>query len=95
MPLKLTSPAYGIDVNDLKHGNCHMLSEKYICVCEKRNPSSNGQVAIVDLSSCSIARNNVKADFAMMHPHSRILAVRGTGTAVLYGVANSSQRVTY
>jgi clathrin heavy chain len=74
--VNLTSPAIGINGDSIKIGPCSMQSDKFITVCE--NSGGTQQVAIVDIAAgCTVSRQRISAEAAIMNPVSRVIALRG------------------
>jgi clathrin heavy chain len=72
--LKLQS--LGINPSFIGFTTLTMESDKFICVREKVNEQN--QVVIIDMLDFSnIMRRPIAADSAIMHPESKILALKG------------------
>lgn len=67
----LNLPALGIASDNIKFGTCSMESDKYICVCEKTEGSSN--VVIIDMTQGNtVTRRPISAEAAIMNPVSKV-----------------------
>jgi hypothetical protein len=63
-------------------------SDRFICVREKVNEQN--QVVIIDLGEGNnVLRRPITADSAIMHPHQKILALKGACTHIAYSVTPS------
>ena len=66
----------GINVSNISFSNLTMESDKFICVREKVGETS--QVVIIDLNDTSNPiRRPITADSAIMHPTSKVIALKG------------------
>jgi clathrin heavy chain len=72
---KLTS--LGIPQNAISFGNVTLESDKFICV-RHDDPQKQGEkmVSIVDIDTQKVSSHKISADSALMHPKSRVLALR-------------------
>ena len=59
----------------IKFGVCTMESDRFISVCE----TGQNNLSIINLTTnpASISRQRMKAEAAIMHPISNIIALRG------------------
>lgn len=65
----------GCDAESIKFGSASMESDKFICVCESSNGTSN--VAIVDLKGGNqVQKRPITAEAAIMNPVSKVIALR-------------------
>lgn len=73
----LQLPSVGINQQFITFTNVTMESDKFICV---RETSPQNSVVIIDMSMpMQPLRRPITADSAIMHPNSKILALKGIG----------------
>jgi clathrin heavy chain len=66
----------GVNVANINFSTLTMESDKFICIREKLNDS--GQVTIIDLSDiANPIRRPISAESAIMHPTSKVIALKG------------------
>ena len=75
-----TAPCTSAHPQDSRAQTLTLESDHFICVREKVNEAN--QVVIVDLADANnVIRRPITADSAIMHPHQKILALKGTSTS--------------
>ncbi len=83
LPIKFQEHAQlqsiGINASNIGFSTLTMESDKFICVREKVGETS--QVVIIDLNdTANPIRRPITADSAIMHPTSKVIALKGKQT---------------
>ena len=67
----------GIAPTSIGFATVTMESDKFICVREQAGDQT--QIAIIDIAAQQATRQKINADSALMHPQSKVLALKGGG----------------
>jgi clathrin heavy chain len=83
-----------IDPSLCNMSNTALSGDKWLCVREVTDTDSN--VVIVDLqSNCSVQRNKMKADSAVMHPSRNVIALRGASVLQVFDMQQRARLKTF
>lgn len=84
----------GINVANIGFSTLTMESDKYICVREKQGETS--QVVIIDLNDiANPIRRPITADSAIMHPTSKVIALKASKTLQIFNIEMKSKMKAY
>jgi hypothetical protein len=84
----------GINVANIVFSTLTMESDKFICVREKVNETS--QVVIIDLNDATNPiRLPITADSAIMHPTSKVIALKARKTLQIFNIELKSNMKAY
>jgi clathrin heavy chain len=84
----------GINVAAIGFSSLTMESDKFICVREKTNDAN--QVVIIDLNDTSNPiRRPITADSAIMHPTSKVIALKGKLKTIHFELKLFKQRFSF
>ena len=80
----------GINVSNIGFSTLTMESDKFICVREKVGETS--QVVIIDLNdTANPIRRPITADSAIMHPTSKVIALKASKTLQIFNIEMKSK----
>ena len=80
----------GINVANIGFSTLTMESDKFICVREK--VAETVQVVIIDLADTgNPIRKPITADSAIMHPTSKVIALKASKTLQIFNIEMKSQ----
>jgi len=84
----------GINVANIGFSTLTMESDKFICVREKVGDAS--QVVIIDMSDgTNPIRRPITADSAIMHPTSKVIALKASRTLQIFNIEMKSKMKAY
>jgi len=84
----------GINVANIGFSTLTMESDKFICVREK--VADTAQVVIIDLNdSTNPIRRPITADSAIMHPTSKVIALKASKTLQIFNIEMKSKMKAY
>jgi len=94
LPIKFTEhaqlTAIGINASNISFNTLTMESDKFICVREKVNDSS--QVVIIDMANVNTPiRRPISADSAIMNPTSKVIALKALKTLQIFNIEMKSK----
>jgi len=94
LPIKFTEHAQlttvGINATNISFNTLTMESDKFICVREKVNDSS--QVVIIDMANINTPiRRPISADSAIMNPTSKVIALKALKTLQIFNIEMKSK----
>jgi clathrin heavy chain len=84
----------GIDPTLCNLSNTALSGDKWLCVRELTETEAN--VVIVDIQGgCSVTRNKMKADSAVMHPSRNVIALRGASVLQVFDMQQRARLKTF
>jgi len=84
----------GINVANIGFSTLTMESDKFICVREKVNDTA--QVVIIDMADAqNPIRRPITADSAIMHPSSKVIALKASRTLQIFNIELKSKMKAY
>jgi clathrin heavy chain len=94
LPIKfqehLQLQSVGINVSNIGFSTLTMESDKFICVREKVGETA--QVVIIDMNdSANPIRRPITADSAIMHPTSKVIALKASKTLQIFNIEMKSK----
>ena len=84
----------GINVANIGFSTLTMESDKFICVREK--VADTAQVVIIDINDpTNPIRRPITADSAIMHPTSKVIALKASKTLQIFNIEMKSKMKVY